>query len=145
GAPPPAPRDSAGGPPPAPRDSAGGPPPAPPASVHGGAPRAPGTPFALGRLCKPTRGTAATLRAFVEERGLGKVLACGEDAERLAVTLPLTGLLAGVRTPAVGPAELIALAVPRFAAGTTDDPDALAPLYLQPSTPERRLLEGRPS
>ncbi len=100
-------------------------------------------PLALGRLCKPTRGTAATIRTFVEERGLLRVLACGEDAERLAVTLPLAGLLCGVRTPTVGPADLLSLAVPRFHAGTTDDPDALAPLYLQPSTPERRLAEGR--
>jgi len=102
-------------------------------------------PIALGRLCKPTRGTAATIRTFVGERGLAKVLACGEDAERLAVTLPLEGLLCGVRTPAVGPADLLALATPRFYAGTTDDADALAPLYLQPSTPERRLAEGRAS
>ena len=115
------------------------PPPAPSSSLT---PSALG-PIALGRLCKPTRGTAATIRTFVEERGIARVLACGEDAEKLAVTLPLTGLLAGVRTPAVGPRELLALAAPRFAAGTTDDPDALAPLYLQPSTPERRLLEGR--
>jgi len=116
--------------------------PPPPAPSSSPAPSALG-PIALGRLCKSTRGTAATIRTFVEERGIARVLACGEDAEKLAVTLPLTGLLAGVRTPAVGPRELLALAAPRFAAGTTDDPDALAPLYLQPSTPERRLLEGR--
>lgn len=119
------------------------PPPAPSSSSPPSTP--PRAPLALGRLCKPTRGTAATIRTFVEERGLTRVLACGEDAERLAVTLPLAGLLAGVRTPTVGPKELTALAAPRFLAGTTDDPDALAPLYLQPSTPERRLLEGRPS
>lgn len=125
------------------------PPPAPSSSPPSSSPRSSSStpsalgPIALGRLCKPTRGTAATIRTFVEERGIARVLACGEDAEKLAVTLPLTGLLAGVRTPAVGPRELLALAAPRFAAGTTDDPDALAPLYLQPSTPERRLLEGR--
>lgn len=116
---------------------------APSPAPSGPAVPAPPATIALGRLCKPTRGTAATIRAFVEERGLARVLACGEDAERLAVTLPLTGLLCGVRTPTVGPRELLALAAPRFHAGTTDDPDALAPLYLQPSTPERRLAEGR--
>lgn len=91
------------------------------------------------RLQKPTRGTAALIRAYLEERGIAKVLAVGEDAERLAVTLPLTGLLAGVRTPAVTPLEILALARSRFVAGTTDDADALAPLYLQPSTPEKLL------
>lgn len=107
------------------------------------APGAPPVPANLvsTRLQKPTRGTAALIRTYLEERGIAKVLAVGEDAERLAVTLPLTGLLAGVRTPAVTPVELLALARPRFVAGTTDDPDALAPLYLQPSTPEKRLAE----
>lgn len=94
---------------------------------------------APGRLGKPARGRAQDIRAAIEERGLAKVMACGEEAERLAVTLPLTGLLSGVRTPIAGPEEILRLALPRFRAGTTDDADALAPLYLQPSTPERRL------
>lgn len=93
------------------------------------------------RLQKPTRGPAALIRAYLEERGISKVLAVGEDAERLAITLPLAGLLAGVRTPAVTPVEVLAWARPRFENGTTDDPDALAPLYLQPSTPEKVLAE----
>lgn len=93
------------------------------------------------RLGKPTRGTAATILEYLAERGISKVLAVGEDAERLALTLPLTGCLAGVRTPAVTPVEILSLAHPRFVAGTTDDADALAPLYLQPSTPEKRLAE----
>ena len=75
---------------------------------------------------------------------LRKVLAVGEDAERLALTLELHGCLAGVRGPVAGPAEVLALALPRFLAGTTDDPDTLAPLYLQPSTPERRLAGDLP-
>lgn len=94
------------------------------------------------RLQKPTRGPASLIRAYLEERGLTKVLAVGEDAERLAITLPLAGLLGGVRTPPVTPIEILAWARPRFAAGTTDDPDALAPLYLQPSTPEK-VLEAK--
>ena len=96
------------------------------------------------RLGKPARGRAAEIRAAIEERGLGKVLACGEDAERLAVTLPLAGLLLGVRTPIAGPEEVLRIAMPRFRAGTTDDADGLAPLYLQPSTPERRLTGELP-
>lgn len=95
------------------------------------------------RIAKPSRGRADAIRAALEERGIAKVVAVGEDAERLAVTLPLTGLLAGVRTPDAGPEAVLSLALPRFAAGTTDDPDALAPRYLQPSTPERRLEEKR--
>jgi hypothetical protein len=67
------------------------------------------------------------------------VIAVGEDAERLAITLPLAGLLAGVRTPTAGPEAVLAVALPRFRAGTTDDAAALAPSYLQPSTPEARL------
>jgi tRNA threonylcarbamoyladenosine biosynthesis protein TsaB len=102
-----------------------------------------GEPPLPSRLQKPTRGDGAMIRAYVEERGLGKVLAVGEDAERLAVTLHLSGLLAGVRTPAVCAADLVALALPRFAAGTTDDVDALAPIYLQPSTPEKVLAAKR--
>ena len=99
-------------------------------------------PFALPmRLQKPTRGPAALIRQYLEERGISKVLAVGEDAERLAITLPLAGLLAGVRTTPVTPAEILAWAQPRFENGTTDDPDAIAPLYLQPSTPEKLLAE----
>jgi hypothetical protein len=94
------------------------------------------------RLQKPTRGPASLIRAYLEERGLAKVLAVGEDAERLAITLPLAGLLGGVRTPPVTPIEILAWARPRFEARTTDDPDALAPLYLQPSTPEK-VLEAK--
>jgi tRNA threonylcarbamoyladenosine biosynthesis protein TsaB len=99
---------------------------------------------APGRLCKPSRGTAAAIRAALEERAIAKAIACGEDAERLAVTLPLSGLLLGVRTPAAGPEEVLRLALPRLRAGTTDDADDLAPLYLQPSTPERRLAGEMP-
>lgn len=117
------------------------PPPPPAGPPSRAAPTSPAGAWPPGpmRLGKPTRGTAALVRALLEERGIGKVLAVGEDAERLAVSLPLSGLLAGVRTPAVSPVEVLALARPRFAAGTTDDPDALAPLYLQPSTPEKLL------
>jgi tRNA threonylcarbamoyladenosine biosynthesis protein TsaB len=98
------------------------------------------------RVARPARGAAADIRAAVEERGLARVLAVGEDAERLAVTLPLTGLLGGVRTPTAGPEAVLRVALPRLAAGTTDDPDALAPYYLQPSSPERRLAgEGPPA
>jgi tRNA threonylcarbamoyladenosine biosynthesis protein TsaB len=100
----------------------------------------PGAPAGGG---KPARGTAADVRAALAARGIAKALAVGEDAERLAVTMPLTGILAGVRTPVAGPEEVLRIALPRLEAGETDDADALAPLYLQPSTPERRLLEGR--
>jgi len=93
------------------------------------------------RLMKPARGRADAVRAALEERGIAKALAVGEDAERLAITMPLSGLLAGVRTPDAGPDAILALALPRFSAGTVDDPDTLAPRYLQPSTPERRLAE----
>jgi tRNA threonylcarbamoyladenosine biosynthesis protein TsaB len=96
------------------------------------------------RISRPARGTLAAIRAALEERGIAKAMAVGEDAERLAVTLPLSGLIAGVRTPDAGPEEVLRLALPRFAAGTTDDADALAPAYLQPSTPERRLLGEEP-
>jgi tRNA threonylcarbamoyladenosine biosynthesis protein TsaB len=91
------------------------------------------------RLTRLLRGRAEDVRRALEERAIPRVLAVGEDAERLAVTLPLTGLLAGVRTPVAGPAAVLAVALPRFRAGTTDDPAALAPSYLQPSTPEARL------
>jgi tRNA threonylcarbamoyladenosine biosynthesis protein TsaB len=91
------------------------------------------------RLTRLGRGTAADIRRALEERGVPKVLAVGEDAERLAVTLPLSGLLAGVRTPVAGPEAVLAVAIPRFHAGTTDDAASLAPAYLQPSTPEARL------
>jgi tRNA threonylcarbamoyladenosine biosynthesis protein TsaB len=93
------------------------------------------------RLMKASRGRADAIRAALEERSIARAIAVGEDAERLAITLPLTGLLAGVRTEAAGPAAILALALPRLRAGTTDDVDALAPRYLQPSTPERRLEE----
>jgi tRNA threonylcarbamoyladenosine biosynthesis protein TsaB len=104
----------------------------------------PGAPLAapLHRLMKPTRGRAVDVLAALSERGIERVLAVGEDAERLAVTLPLQGCLAGVRTPDAGPEAVLSVALPRFAAGTFDDPDTLAPRYLQPSTPERRLEEG---
>jgi tRNA threonylcarbamoyladenosine biosynthesis protein TsaB len=98
-------------------------------------------PRRMGRL---RRGTADSIREALEERGLRKALAIGEDAERLAVTMRLHPHLAGVRTPVVGPVEVALLALPRFRAGTADDPDALAPCYLQPSTPERRLAGDRP-
>jgi tRNA threonylcarbamoyladenosine biosynthesis protein TsaB len=96
------------------------------------------------RISRPARGTLAAIRTALEERGIAKAMAVGEDAERLAVTLPLNGLLAGVRTPDAGPEEVLRLALPRFIAGTTDDAEALAPAYLQPSTPERRLLGEEP-
>lgn len=96
------------------------------------------------RAQKPARGGAATIRDYLAERGIEKVIAVGEDAERLAVSLPLTGLLAGVRTPVVSATEILALAAERFARGTVDDADTLAPLYLQPSTPERRLAAKVP-
>ncbi len=96
------------------------------------------------RLTRLLRGTAAAIRRALEERGLARALAVGEDAERLAVSLPLRGLVTGVRTPAAGPAEIFRLALPRFLSGATDDPDALAPAYLQPSTPERRLSGDAP-
>ena len=95
------------------------------------------------RLTKAARGGADAIRAALEERGILKALAVGEEAERLAVTLPLSGLLVGVRTPEAGPAAILTLALPRFLSGTTDDVSALAPRYLQPSTPERRLLERK--
>jgi tRNA A37 threonylcarbamoyladenosine modification protein TsaB len=104
----------------------------------------PGAPLAtpLHRLMKPTRGRAVDVMTALSERGIERVLAVGEDAERLAVTLPLQGCLAGVRTPDAGPEAVLSLALPRFAAGTVDDADALAPRYLQPSTPELRLKKG---
>lgn len=96
------------------------------------------------RISKPARGRVDLIRRTIEERGLAKVMACGEDAERLAVTLPLQGLISGVRTPTAGPEEVLRLAIPRFLSKSTDDPDALAPSYLQPSTPERRLAGEMP-
>jgi tRNA threonylcarbamoyladenosine biosynthesis protein TsaB len=96
------------------------------------------------RISRPARGTAAFIRAALEERGIAKAMAVGEDAERLAVTLGLGDVLAGVRTPDAGPEDVLRLALPRFRAGTTDDPDALAPAYHQPSTPERRLAGEEP-
>jgi tRNA threonylcarbamoyladenosine biosynthesis protein TsaB len=107
---------------------------------------APGAPLAgaLHRLMKPTRGRAVDVLAALSERGIERVIAVGEDAERLAVTLPLQGCLGGVRTPDAGPEAVLSVALPRFATGTVDDPLTLAPRYLQPSTPERRLEEGRP-
>jgi tRNA threonylcarbamoyladenosine biosynthesis protein TsaB len=97
------------------------------------------------RIARPSRGTAAAIRSTLEERGITKVIAVGEDAERLAITLPLTGLLAGCRTDAVGPEVVLRLALPRFLAGTVDDADSLAPLYMMPSTPEMRLTGERPA
>lgn len=91
------------------------------------------------RLTRLARGRTDAVRAAMEERGIARVIAVGEDAERLAVTMPLSGLLAGCRTPDASPAAVLALALPRFLAGTVDDPVALAPSYLQPSTPEARL------
>ncbi len=91
------------------------------------------------RLTRLARGRADDVKRAMEERGIAKAIAVGEDAERLAITMPLHGLLAGVRTPDAGPAAVLALALPRFRAGTTDDAIALAPSYLQPSTPEARL------
>ncbi len=110
-------------------------------SADAGPRRAPAAPCRPPDPARRSRraGPRRSIRAYLEERGIAKVLAVGEDAERLAVTLPLTGLLAGVRTPAVTPLEILALARSRFVAGTTDDADALAPLYLQPSTPEKLL------
>lgn len=113
------------------------------------APPAPadGTPFDATprptRIARPARGPVAALRAALAERGLDKVVAVGEDAERLALTLPLTGVLAGVRTDPPTAEAVLRIAWPRFLAGTTDDPDALAPAYLQPSTPEQRLRAER--
>jgi tRNA threonylcarbamoyladenosine biosynthesis protein TsaB len=109
------------------------------------APLAPGAPAVSPphRVSRPARGRAQDIAAALEERSIAKVLAVGEDAERLAVTLPLTGLLAGVRTPDAGPEAVLSLALPRFEAGTVDDAEALAPRYLQPSTPERRLEEAK--
>lgn len=91
------------------------------------------------RVARPARGPVAAIRAALEERGLGKVVAVGEDAERLAASLPLAGLLAGVRTDPPGADAVARLAWRRLLAGTFDDPDALAPHYLQPSTAEARL------
>jgi tRNA threonylcarbamoyladenosine biosynthesis protein TsaB len=100
------------------------------------------------RLSPPSRGTADGVREAVARQGLARVLASGEDAERLAVALALHPLLLGVRTPFVEPADVLALGLPRLERGEPDDADALRPLYLQPSTPERRLFgtatEGRP-
>jgi tRNA threonylcarbamoyladenosine biosynthesis protein TsaB len=96
------------------------------------------------RIARPARGTVAAIRLALEERGIPKAMAVGEDAERLAVTLGLGPVLAGVRTPDAGPEEVLRLAVRRFASGTTDDAEALAPAYLQPSTPERRLAGEEP-
>lgn len=95
------------------------------------------------RIARPARGPAAAVRAALEERGIAKAVLVGEDAERLAVTLPLTGVVAGVRTDPPSPEAVLRLAWRRFAAGTVDDADALAPLYLQPSTAEARLHGGR--
>lgn len=95
------------------------------------------------RIARPARGTAGAIRGVLEERGLPKAVLVGEDAERLAVTLPLTGLVAGVRTDPPSAEAVIRLAWRRFAAGTVDDPDTLAPMYLQPSTAEARLRGER--
>ena len=113
------------------------------------APAAPADGGALGetalpqRIARPARGTAEAIRGALAERGLTKAVVVGEDAERLAVTLPLTGLVAGARTDPPGPEALVRLAWRRFAAGTVDDPDTLAPMYLQPSTAEARLRGER--
>lgn len=95
------------------------------------------------RIARPARGTADAIRGVLAERGLSKAVVVGEDAERLAVTLPLTGLVAGVRTDPLDAEVLVRLAWRRFAAGTVDDPDLLAPMYLQPSTAEARLRGER--
>jgi tRNA threonylcarbamoyladenosine biosynthesis protein TsaB len=96
-------------------------------------------PVALG---PPARGRADDVRAALAAAGVAKALAVGEDAERLAVTMGLGPALLGVRTPFAGAAEVLAVALPRIARGEADAADALAPLYLQPSTPERRLAEA---
>lgn len=96
------------------------------------------------RVARAARGPVAAIRAALEERGIPKVVAVGEDAERLAATLPLAGLLAGVRTDPPGAEAVLRVAWRRFVAGTHDDPDALAPHYLQPSTAEARLGGSAP-
>jgi tRNA threonylcarbamoyladenosine biosynthesis protein TsaB len=90
----------------------------------------------------PARGRAGEIRAALAAAGIAKALAVGEDAERLAVAMGLGPLLLGVRTPFAGAAEVLAVAGERLARGESDAGDALAPLYLQPSTPERRLAEA---
>jgi tRNA threonylcarbamoyladenosine biosynthesis protein TsaB len=100
---------------------------------------APGTDAPPRRLTRLARGRAEDVRRALEERSIARALAVGEDAERLAVTMPLSGLLAGVRTPVADPAAVLSIALPRFRAATTDDAAALAPSYLQPSTAEARL------
>jgi tRNA threonylcarbamoyladenosine biosynthesis protein TsaB len=101
-------------------------------------------PTAPRRLLDPTRGRADAIREAVAGLGLRKVIASGEDAERLAVSLGLGPILLGVRTPFVAAADVLAVALPRLLAGDADVGDALRPLYLQPSTPERRLAEAGP-
>ncbi|MFO0933439.1 MAG: tRNA (adenosine(37)-N6)-threonylcarbamoyltransferase complex dimerization subunit type 1 TsaB [Planctomycetota bacterium] len=114
---------------------------------HAPAAAADGTPLAETplpqRIARPARGTAEAIRGVLAERGIAKAVLVGEDAERLAVTLPLTGVVAGVRTDPPGPEALVRLAWRRFAAGTVDDADTLAPMYLQPSTAEARLRGER--
>jgi tRNA threonylcarbamoyladenosine biosynthesis protein TsaB len=95
------------------------------------------------RISRPARGPAAAIRAALDERGIAKVVLVGEDAERLAVTLPLPGVVGGVRTDPPSAEAIVRLAWRRFASGTVDDPDALAPMYLQPSTAEARLRGER--
>jgi len=95
------------------------------------------------RIARPARGPATSIRDALAERSIARAIAVGEDAERLAVSLPLSGCLAGCRTDPVTPEAVLRLALPRFRSGTVDDADALAPLYMQPSTPEARLLGER--
>ncbi len=113
----------------------------PPAASFEGVPPA-DTPLPQ-RIARPARGPATAIRAMLEERGIAKAVLVGEDAERLAVTLALAGVVAGVRTDPPGPEAVLRLAWRRFAAGTVDDADALAPHYLQPSTAEARLGGAR--
>lgn len=108
-------------------------------------------PAAPRRIAKPARGPAAAVAACLDERGIARVVALGEDAERLGVALGLASRFAGVRTEAVAVASVLALASPRFRSGATDDADLLAPHYLQPSSPEAKAArasegaEGRPA
>jgi tRNA threonylcarbamoyladenosine biosynthesis protein TsaB len=96
----------------------------------------------LAAIGPPSRGRADALFAAMDAAGVPKALAVGEDAERLAVTMGLAPRLLGVRTPFAGAVEALRAAAPRLARGESDPADALAPLYLQPSTPERRLSEA---
>jgi tRNA threonylcarbamoyladenosine biosynthesis protein TsaB len=87
----------------------------------------------------PARGGAADVLA-----AQGAAVPAGEDSARLAAAAGLRGVPLPVAADA---AAVLAEALPRFAARDFVAPHALAPVYLQPSTPElrRQAREGPPA